>query len=244
MENIESVRKPQAETKSFCLPHFLIIILMFFAFLLVGYYTGVRCGIEKASEAAVEYLEIQAADPHEIDLSLIDSQPAAVYGDESASTVKVFIDLQCPSCSTFLETSLKDLSRNPAYRLEFYDLPSENHAYSRLAAAYARCAVSQGIDYLTYTGNLHDDFSEWTSMLKESNAAEYLLQTSLKYGSDEDEMNRCVLSEDVYTDIDGNIADAAEIGVSGTPSFIIGSHMVSGSVSPKTFISMLNEFGS
>ena len=80
-------------------------------------------------------------------------------------------------------------------------------------------------------------------MLKESNVSEYLLQTSLKYGADEDDMNLCVIGEEVYENIDANIADAGVIGVSGTPSFIIGNHLISGYVSPKTFTSMLKEFG-
>ena len=147
------------------------------------------------------------------------------------------------SCSTFIEESLKPLSASGSYLLEFYDLPSESHNYARLAAAYTRCAVAQGVDYLTYAGNLNSDFSEWTSMLKESNVSEYLLQASLKYGADEDEMNLCVIGEKVYEIIDANIADAGDVGVSGTPSFIIGTHLITGYVSQKTFTAMLKEFG-
>ena len=244
MENTESVTVKQTETKVFSLSRFLIIMLMLLAFLLLGFYTGTRYGIETATEAALEFLEYKAADPAEIDPGLIDSEPAAVYGNAAApATVKVFVDMQCPSCSTFIEESLKPLSASGSYLLEFYDLPSESHNYARLAAAYTRCAVAQGVDYLTYTGNLNSDFSEWTSMLKDSNDSEYLLQATLKYGADEDEMNLCVIGEKVYEIIDANIADAGDIGVSGTPSFIIGTHLITGYVSPKTFTAMLKEFG-
>ncbi len=244
MEKIESATVKQTERKNFSLSRFLIIMLMLLAFLFLGFYTGTRYGIETATEAALEFLEYKAAEPAETDTSLIKSEPAAVYGDAaSQTTVKVFVDMQCPSCSTFMEESLKTLIGNDTYRLEFYDLPSESHSYARLAAAYTRCAAAQGVDYLTYAGNLNSDFSEWTSMLKESNVSEYLLQTSLKYGADEDDMNLCVIGEKVYENIDANIADAGAIGVSGTPSFIIGNHLISGYVSPKTFTSMLKEFG-
>ena len=244
MENIESATVKQTERKNFSLSRFLIIMLMLLAFLLLGFYTGTRYGIEKATEAAIEFLEYKASDPTETDTSLIESEPATVYGDVAAPTiVKVFVDMQCPSCSMFMEESLKKLIGNGSYRLEFFDLPSESHSYARLVAAYTRCAAAQGVDYLTYAGNLNSDFSAWTSMLKESNVSEYLLQTSLKCGADEDEMNLCVIGEEVYENIDANIADAGAIGVSGTPSFIIGKHLISGYVSPGTFTAMLKEFG-
>ena len=79
-------------------------------------------------------------------------------------------------------------------------------------------------------------------MLKESNVSEYLLQAAIKYGADEDMMNLCVIGNDVYQAIDSNVADAAELGVEGTPSFVIGNHLITGYVSRRTFNSMMNEF--
>ena len=79
-------------------------------------------------------------------------------------------------------------------------------------------------------------------MLKESNVSEYLLQTAVKYGVDEDMMNLCVIGNDVYQAIDSNVANAAVLGVEGTPSFIIGNHLITGYVSRRTFNSMMNEF--
>ena len=221
----------------------LFMIIACAATMAMGYYCGTRNGIEIATNAAIEYLEYKASDPVETDLSQLTSKPVAVYGRESPEkSVMVFTDLQCPSCSTFMEESLKNLVEDQTVRLEFYDYPSDSHKYARLAAAYTRCAVKNGVDYLAYTGHLNADFSEWSSMLKESNVSEYFLQTSLKYGADEDSMNLCVIDDDVYQDIESNIADAAALGAEGTPSFIIGNHLITGYVSRRTFNSMLNEF--
>ena len=244
MDKSESVSEKQTGVNGAWQPRFLIITILLFAFLLLGFYTGTRYGMETATEAALEFLEYKAADPTEIDPGLIISEPSVVYSPESdLGTVKVFVDMQCPSCSAFLEGPLKAITDSNLYRIEFYDLPSDSHSYARLAAAYTRCAVSMGVDYLTYVGALNSDFSEWTSMLKESNVSEFLLQTALKYGADEDKMNLCVKGEDVYSSIDENAADAAALGISGTPSFIIGRTLISGPVSRNTFISMLKEFG-
>ena len=244
MEKTDVVSTPEQKTgKKLDLARTVIIILLVLASLLLGFYTGTRYGLDVATNAALEFLEYKAADPVEIDLELLDSEPAAVYGsDEADKTVKVFIDLQCPSCSTFLEESLKNLQEDKTVKIEFYDYPADNHKYSRLAAAYSRCAAQQGIDYLSYIGHLNADYSEWTSMLKESNVSEYLLQTAIKYGADEDKMNLCVIGNDVYRAIDSNVANAAVLGVEGTPSFIIGNHLITGYVSRRTFNSMMNEF--
>ena len=141
-----------------------------------------------------------------------------------------------------MEESLKNLQEDKTVRIEFYDYPSDTHKYARLAAAYSRCAVQQGVDYLSFIGHLNADYSEWTSMLKESNVSEYLLQAAIKYGADEDMMNLCVIGNEVYQAIDSNVADAAVLGVEGTPSFIIGNHLITGYVSRRTFNSMMNEF--
>ena len=244
MEKTDVASTPEQKTgKKLDLVRTVIMVLLILASLLLGFYTGTRYGLDVATKAAMEFLEYKAADPVEIDLDKLDSEPAAVYGNDGADkAVKVFIDLQCPSCSTFMEESLKGLLEDKTAGIEFYDYPSDTHKYSRLAAAYSRCAVRQGVDYLSYVGDLNADYSEWTSMLKESNVSEYLLQTAIKYGADEDMMNLCVISNDVYQAIDSNVANAAVLGVEGTPSFIIGNHLITGYVSRRTFNSMLNEF--
>ena len=244
MEKTDVASTPEQKTgKKLNLARTVIMVLLVLASLLLGFYVGTRYGLDIATSAALEYLEYQAADPVEIDLDLLDSEPAAVYGsDDADKTVKVFIDLQCPSCSTFTEESLKDLQEDKTVRIEFYDYPADTHKYSRVAAAYSRCAVRQGVDYLSFIGHLNNDYSEWTSMLKESNVSEYLLQTAIKYGADEDKMNLCVIGNDVYQAIDSNVANAAVLGVEGTPSFIIGNHLITGYVSRRTFNSMMKEF--
>ena len=204
----------QTKGKTLNLARTIFMVLLVMASLLLGFYTGTRYGLDVATNAALEFLEYKAADPVEIDLELLESEPAAVYGSSDAGkTLRVFIDLQCPSCSTFMEESLKNLEEDKTVRIEFYDYPSDAHKYARLAAAYSRCAVQQGVDYLSYIRHLNADYSEWTSMLKESNVSEYLLQSAIKYGADEDMMNLCVIGNDVYQAIDSNVANAAVLGV-------------------------------
>ena len=241
MENIDIISEKGRRTGF--IPFLLTAALTLF-FTLIGYYAGVHYGINVATESALEILEYRAADPKTTDPSLIRSSPAAVYGIEDAdSVIRVFIDLECSSCASFIEETISSLAQNSEYRVEFYDLPSENHRYSRSAAAYARCAASQGVDYLTYVRQLSSDFSAWTSMLKETNVSEYLLQAAVKYGADADQMNLCVIGEDVYEMIDSNVESASAVGAEGTPSFIIGSTVMNGYVSEKTFRSMMNKFG-
>ena len=100
MENTDVVStREQTTGKKLNLSRIIFSVLLVMASLLLGFYTGTRYGLDVATNAALEFLEYKAADPVEIDLELLDSEPAAVYGsDDADKTVRVFIDLQCPTC--------------------------------------------------------------------------------------------------------------------------------------------------
>ena len=81
MENTDVVtNQKQKEGKKLNLSRILFSVLLVLASLLLGFYTGTRYGLDVATNAALEFLEYKAADPVEIDLEQLDSEPAAVYG--------------------------------------------------------------------------------------------------------------------------------------------------------------------
>ncbi|MBQ6520223.1 MAG: DsbA family protein [Anaerolineaceae bacterium] len=212
---------------------------------LLGFFIGTKNGLNVGEKIALEYMEYNAVQPVKADSSLITSDPAAVYGPEDAEiNIKYFSDLECPSCATMMEESLKPITGNERVRVAFYDSPSSSHKYARLAAAYIRCATKQDVDYIDFVSSLNSDYSNWTSMLKEANVSEYLLNTAVKLGADEDTMNLCVIGADVYDAIDANIADGLLVGMRGTPSYLINDNLMSGYVSKETFSRMINQLGS
>ena len=209
---------------------------------LLGFYIGTKNGINTGRDVAMQYLEYMVAKPTSVDLSVMKSEPAAVYGKEDAPVkVKYFSDIQCPSCVSMFEESISKMIGNDYYRVEFYDFPFAGHRLSRLASKYSRCAVKQDIDYVTYMSKLTSSYSEWSSMLKESNVSEYLLKTAVGLGADEDLMNICVIGDSVNQAIDANISDGLALGVKGTPAYTIGSGLIQGYVSPGTLLKIIED---
>ena len=88
---------------------------------------------------------------------------------------------------------------------------------------------------------LTSSYSEWSSMLKESNVSEYLLKTAVGLGADEDLMNICVIGDSVNQAIDANISDGLALGVKGTPAYTIGSGLIQGYVSPGTLLKIIED---
>lgn len=209
--------------------------------MLFGFYVGTKYGINIGGKATLQYLEYTAAEPVNVDVSLIDSDPTASYGPEDAKIkIKYFADLQCPSCATMVEESVSKLIDENKYRIEFYDFPLPEHKYAGIAAKYARCAVDNGVDYLKFIRQLNSDYSNWASMLKEANVSEYMLQTAVAMGAEEDAMNLCVIDEKISAAIQENMDDGIKIGIKGTPSYTIGDGLVQGYVSPATLSHLLN----
>ncbi|HYL61223.1 MAG TPA: thioredoxin domain-containing protein [Candidatus Methylomirabilis sp.] len=80
---------------------------------------------------------------------LTEVDPHKAFGSKSAPVVmEVFSDYQCPSCKAFYETTNRQLMDNYVSTGKVYlihrDFPLQMHAYSRVAARYARAAAEIG----------------------------------------------------------------------------------------------------
>lgn len=78
-----------------------------------------------------------------------DIDPHKAFGSKSAPIVmEVFSDYQCPACRTFFETTNRQLMDDYVSTGKVYlvhrDFPLPMHAYSRVAAQYARAAAEIG----------------------------------------------------------------------------------------------------
>ena len=78
-----------------------------------------------------------------------DVDPHKAFGSKSAPIVmEVFSDYQCPSCKAFYTNTNRQLMENYVSAGKVYlihrDFPLQMHAYSRVAARYARAAADLG----------------------------------------------------------------------------------------------------
>jgi len=80
---------------------------------------------------------------------LPDVDPHKAFGSKTAPvTMEVFSDYQCPACKTLFTTTnrrlMDDYVSNGKVYLVHRDFPLPMHAYSRVAARYARAAAQLG----------------------------------------------------------------------------------------------------
>ena len=81
--------------------------------------------------------------------SLQDIDPHKAFGSKSAPIImEIFSDFQCPACKTLFLTTNRQLMDNYVSSGKVYvihrDFPLAMHAYSRVAARYARAASALG----------------------------------------------------------------------------------------------------
>ena len=99
------------------------------------------------------------------DPGVTDIDPHKAFGSKSAPIVlEVFSDFQCPACKTLFVTTNRQLMDNYVTTGKVYlihrDFPLPMHAYSRVAARYARAAAEIGkIEVVEKT--LFDNQEKW-----------------------------------------------------------------------------------
>ncbi len=165
--------------------------------------------LEKNAPAAA-----QLADEH-VSMTLGDSP---VLGSADAPlTLVEFTDYQCPFCRSFHTSVFEEIKKNfvDTGKLRFIsrDLPLPMHDHATQAAGAARCAGDeqkfwtmrqvlivnsrrlQHADLLAYARSLHLDMAAFT---------------------------RCLDQNKYDAAVQRDAADAAQIGISGTPSFVLG----------------------
>jgi protein-disulfide isomerase len=136
--------------------------------------------------------------------------------DDAPVTVVEFADYQCPFCRKFHSETFVELKKNyidtGKVRFVSRDLPLDFHTNARSAAVAARCAGEQ------------DKFWEMRDMMF---SAEDLSPASLlKYGRqinlDMTAFGTCLNDKKYTAAIQKDMADAGTLGISGTPSFVVG----------------------
>jgi protein-disulfide isomerase len=142
----------------------------------------------------------------------------AMGRDDAPVTVVEFTDSQCPFCRRFETDSFAQLKKDyidtGKVRFVSRDLPLDFHPNAPAAAMAARCA-----------GDQHK-FWEMRDAMMLDTATDLGPASILKYGQktnlDMTAFSTC-LSDKKYTEaIKKDTADAGTLGISGTPSFVIG----------------------
>ncbi len=155
--------------------------------------------------------------------------PGYSLGSLDASvTVIEYADFECPACAQFAILTMHDVKQRliatGRVRWVFRDFPLPGHRHSRLAHHAAACADEQGRFW-----EMHDQlFYGQSSWAAERNPYGRFRDYARVVGLDLERYEECMESARYSARIEASVRDAEQLGVSSTPTFIIGNRRYPG----------------
>lgn len=147
-------------------------------------------------------------------------------------TMIEFSDYECPFCKRAEQSVQQVLTAyGDKIRFVYRDFPLDIHANARPASEAARCAQAQG------------KFWEFHAKLLASPelSPEKLKTLADEVGLDRTKFDACVTTHQFKAEIDKDVADAGDVGVTGTPAFFINGRMLSGAEPFERFKEIIDE---
>jgi protein-disulfide isomerase len=157
-----------------------------------------------------------------------------IRGSKSAKiTIVEWADFQCPFCVRVNPTLEKVTEEyGDKVRFSFKHLPLSMHSKARAAHQASEAAHRQGKFW-----EMHDRIFARPKDLSE----ETYLRYAGEIGLDIDQYKKDFSSSSVRKKVDADLAEARELGVSGTPSFFINGRFLSGAQPYGAFARVIDE---
>ncbi|MGA2505778.1 MAG: DsbA family protein [Anaerolineales bacterium] len=136
-------------------------------------------------------------------------------------TIVEFGDYQCPYCQAWYQQTFDQLMANYPGKILFVyrDLPLPMHPESLPAAEAANCAGEQGAYW-----KFHDDLFSGQFQLGRTAYEQY----ASDLGLDTAAFTTCLDDHHTQAEVKADAADAARLGLNGTPSFVINGQILIG----------------
>ncbi len=136
--------------------------------------------------------------------------------DNAKFAIVEFSDYECPFCKRFYDDTLAQLKEEYGDDMIFAyrDLPLSFHPLAQIQAEGAECAGDQGKYY-----EMHDAIFDQGGKM----TADLLKAAAVDIGLNAEEFNDCLDTEKHAEEVNADAADAASIGINGTPGFVVGT---------------------
>lgn len=147
----------------------------------------------------------------------IDSTAQHIGKNDAPLTVVEFVDYECSYCRQFHQTTFRDIRKNyvDTGRVRFYtiDFPLDMHSNARKASVAAYCAAEQG-----------QFWSMREALIGNGNrlAGEGIADIARSLYLDMPPFQNCLASTKYDAVIQKHVDAATALGVSGTPTFVVG----------------------
>lgn len=163
----------------------------------------------------------------------VDLADAPVLGNKNAPVTLIeFSDYECPFCKRSFDQLLPELKKNyidtGKLKLVYRNLPLSFHQNAHKEAEAALCARDQGGDSIYF--KYHDQIFIKTTSNGTGLSLEQLPVIAQSLGLNIAQFQSC-LDTGKYKDyVDKDIAYAAKVGVSGTPTWFVGKSSPTGTI--------------
>ncbi len=172
--------------------------------------------------------EQQLIEESGIEVSLADTDPYQGNKSEAQVAIIEFSDYECPFCQRFHNDARTDIlseyvESNQAI-LVWKDLPLSFHdPLATTQAVAAQCAnqVAGNDQYFEFSDQIFATTTSGGSGMEPADLVEIAREVE---GLDFDAWNSCYENEETLGIVEANADQAAELGVTGTPGFIIGRY--------------------
>jgi protein-disulfide isomerase len=139
-------------------------------------------------------------------------------------------DYQCPACAGFdmvqFPTVKERLIDSGRVRWRYRDFPLDIHPNARLVAHAAACAEEQG-KYWDAHRFIYEAQTDWA---RQRNPAGDIRGIVKSIGADMDKYDACMESAKYAGRIQASYDEALKVGISSTPSFVVGGRIYSGAL--------------
>jgi len=164
-----------------------------------------------------------------------------VKGSKDAPVeITEFADYQCPFCQTFatlqMPTIEDRLINSGRLRWRYRDFPLQQHQFARLAAHSAACADEQG-KYWAQHEQIYQGQSEWAAA---RDAGPLFRNYARTAGLDLGRYDSCMKSGKYAGRIQASYNEGVQLGVSSTPTLLIGNRLYRGRLDSDAIIKMVD----
>jgi protein-disulfide isomerase len=159
-----------------------------------------------------------------------------ILGKESAPVWFVIVsDFQCPYCKAWHDSTFhtieKEYVETGKIRMAYVNYPIPQHVNAIPAALTAMCAAAQGKFWETQD-RIFDKQNAWKGL---ENPRPYLDSLALASGANAARLRACEDSKHVMPLIEADQARFERTGVTGTPTFFVGSAQMVGALPMRDF---------
>ncbi len=157
--------------------------------------------------------------------TLFDSPHQVVLGNPNGKVTMVeFFDYNCPHCKDAVSDMVNLLSKdhNLKFVLKEFPILAQGSVDAAHVAVAVRMQDPSGAKYLAF----HQKLFSTRGMVDQARA----LEVARDVGCDMTRISKDMNSPEVQTTIDEDMKLADAIGVDGTPSYVIGDHLIVGAI--------------